>query len=154
MTQQELAHRAGVTQSVISVYESGRRQPSLPTLTSLVEATGLELHLELKAVPRRLDRLVGPIGQRVRRRRRELIDAAARHGVRNLRVFGSVARGEERADSDLDLLADLPSDMGLVGLERVRCELEAIVGCPVDLGSAGDLKHDVLTRTGAEAVAL
>jgi uncharacterized protein len=43
----------------------------------------------------------------VRRHRRDLI-AAAVHGVRNLRVFGSVARGEDRPDSDVDLLADLP----------------------------------------------
>jgi predicted nucleotidyltransferase len=36
------------------------------------------------------------------------VAAAAAHDVRNLRVFGSVARGEDRADSDVDLLADLP----------------------------------------------
>jgi uncharacterized protein len=37
-----------------------------------------------------------------------MISAAAAHGVHNLRVFGSVARGEDRLDSDVDLLADLP----------------------------------------------
>lgn len=47
LSQSELAARAGTAQSVISVYESGRRQPSLPMLMSLVEATGLHLRVEL-----------------------------------------------------------------------------------------------------------
>lgn len=47
------------------------------------------------------------MGRRVRRRN-DLIAAAEARGIRNLRVFGSVARGEDRPDSDVDLLADLP----------------------------------------------
>jgi hypothetical protein len=43
-----------------------------------------------------------------------------------------VARGEDRADSDVDLLADLPPGMGLLGLGRVQAELEAILGARVD----------------------
>src|SRR5581483_11168998 len=93
LTQQQLAARAGLTQSVISAYESGRRQPSVPTLVALVSATGFELDLTLRSVPRRLDPLTGPIGRRVRRQRRRLIDAAAAHGIHGLHVFGSVARG-------------------------------------------------------------
>ncbi len=154
MTQTQLAERAGVTQSVISAYESGHRQPSLPTLTSLIEATGIELHLELKPVPARLDRLTGPVGQRVRRERRRLIETAARHGVTDLRVFGSVARGTDSAGSDLDLLAVLPADMGLVGLGLARDDLEAIVGCPVDLVPASGLKPDVRAQVERESVAL
>lgn len=108
LSQAELAARAGVTQTVISVYESGRRQPSIPALARLVEAAGFELTLDARQQPGRLHRLSGPIGQRVRRHRHDLIAAAAAHGIHHLRVFGSVARGEDRLDSDLDLLADLP----------------------------------------------
>jgi uncharacterized protein len=54
--------------------------------------------------------------------------AAAAHDVTNLRVFGSVARGEDRPGSDVDLLVDLPPDIGLLGLGRVQAELEAILG--------------------------
>ena len=43
----------------------------------------------------------------------------------NLRVFGSVARGEDRPGSDVDLLVELPPDMGLLGLGRVQAELVA-----------------------------
>jgi uncharacterized protein len=154
LSQAELAARARVTQSVISAYESGHRQPALPTLAALIEAAGYELTTDIRRQPGRLSKLSGPVGQRVRRRRHDLIAAAAAHGVTNLRVFGSVARGTDRPDSDLDLLADLPPDMGLLGLGRAQAELEAILGSPVDLVPAGDLKPDVRARASRDLVAL
>jgi predicted nucleotidyltransferase/DNA-binding XRE family transcriptional regulator len=154
LSQAELAARAGVTQSVISAYESGHRQPALTTLAALIDAAGYELIVNVRRRPRRLGRLSGPVGRRVRRRRRELVEAAAARGVTNLRVFGSVARGQDRADSDVDLLADLPPGMGLLGLGRVQAELESILGSPVDLVPAGDLKPGVRARAEADLVAL
>lgn len=154
LSQAELAARAGVTQSVISAYESGHRQPALPTLAALIAAAGSELVIDIRRQPRRLSRLSGPVGQRVRRRRQDLIAVAAAHGVTNLRVFGSVARGTDRPDSDLDLLADLPPEMGLLGLGRVQDELEAIVGTRVDLVPAGDLKSGIRARARRDLVAL
>ncbi len=154
LSQAELARRAGTTQSVISAYESGHRQPALSTLAALVAATGLELDVRVRAPRRGLDRLTGPVGRRVRRNRRKVIHAAAGHGITNLRVFGSVARGEDRPDSDVDLLVDLPASLGLVGLGRVREELEQLIGAPVDLVPASDLKPDVARRVEAEIVAL
>jgi len=154
LSQVELAVRAGVTQSVISAYESGHRQPALPTLAALVDAAGYELAVEVRLQPRRLSRLTGPVGQRVRRRRKALTAAAAAHGVTNLRVFGSVARGQDGPDSDLDLLADLPPGMGLFGLGRVQADLEAIIGSRVDLVPAGDLKPAVRARASRDLVPL
>jgi uncharacterized protein len=154
LSQTELAARAGVTQSVISAYESGHRQPALATLAALVEAAGYELSVTVRRRPRRLGKLSGPVGRRVRRRRRELVAAAAAHGVTNLRVFGSVARGQDRADSDVDLLADLPPGMGLLGLGRVQAELESILGSTVDLVPAADLKLGVRVRVNDDLVAL
>jgi len=154
LSQVALAARAGVTQSVISAYESGHRQPSLPTLAALVEAAGYELAAGVRRQPRRLDRLSGPVGQRVRRRRHEIVAAAAAHGVSGLRVFGSVARGEDRPDSDVDLLADLPPGMSLFGLGRVQADLEAIADTRVDLVPAQDLKPDVRSRAERDLVAL
>ena len=154
LSQVELATRAGVTQSVISAYESGHRQPSIPALAALVDAAGYELAMGLRKRPRGLGRLSGPVGRRVRRHRNDLVAAAAAHGVKNLRVFGSVARGEDRADSDLDLLADLPPGMSLFGLARLRAELEAIVGTRVDLIPAADLRPEVRERAARDLVAL
>jgi predicted nucleotidyltransferase/DNA-binding XRE family transcriptional regulator len=154
LSQVELAARAGVTQSVISAYESGRRQPAMSTLTALVDATGYDLTISLRRQSPGLRGLSGPVGRRVRRRRRALVEAAAAHGVSNLRVFGSVARGRDRADSDVDLLVDLPPGLGLFGLGRVVADLEAILGSRVDLVPAQDLKPEVRTRVERELVPL
>jgi len=94
------------------------------------------------------------VGRQVRRRRHDLVAAAAAHGVRNLRVFGSVARGEDRPDSDVDLLADLPPGLSLFGLGRVEADLEAILGSRVDLIPAADLKPGVRPRVERDLVAL
>jgi predicted nucleotidyltransferase/DNA-binding XRE family transcriptional regulator len=154
LSQVELAARAGLTQSVISAYESGQRQPSIPALARLIEAAGFDLTLRLRPQPGRLQRLTGPVGRRVRRHRQDLIAAAAAHGVRNLRVFGSVARGEDRPDSDVDLLADLPPGLSLFGLGRAEADLEAILGSRVDLIPAADLKPGIRERVERDLVAL
>ena len=80
LSQVDLASRAGITQSVISAYESGQRQPSLPALARLIDAAGFELTLGLRRPPGRLRRLSGPVGRRVRRHREDLVAAAAAHG--------------------------------------------------------------------------
>ena len=139
---------------MISAYEAGRRQPSLPTLAKLIDAAGCDLVLDIQHQPAQLSRLSGPVGRQVRRKRRDLVAAAAAHGVINLRVFGSVARGEDRPDSDVDLLVDLPPGMGLLGLGRVQAELEAILGTKIDLVPASDLKPAVRARTEHDLVAL
>ena len=69
-------------------------------------------------------------------------------------MFGSVARGEDRPDSDVDLLADLPTGMSLFGLGRVQADLETIVGTRVDLVPAEDLKPDVRPRAERDLVTL
>lgn len=143
LSQADLAGRAGVTQSVISVYESGRRQPSVPTLAALVAATGHELDLSYRTPRQGLARLTGPVGRRLRRRRAELLRIALEHGVRVLGVFGSVARGEDRPGSDVDLLVELPDGMGILGLGRLREELEDLLACAVDLVPEADLKPTV-----------
>jgi predicted nucleotidyltransferase/DNA-binding XRE family transcriptional regulator len=154
ISQAELAFRAGVAQSVISAYEAGRRQPSLPTLARLIDSAGSDLVVDIRQQPPQLSRLSGPVGRHVRRKRRALVAAAAAHEVTNLRVFGSVARGEDRPDSDVDLLVDMPPDMGLLGLGRVQAELEAILGATVDLVPASDLTPEVRARAERDLVAL
>lgn len=110
--------------------------------------------MRVREPPGNLGKLSGPVGRRVRQHRAELVAAAAAHGVVNLRVFGSVTRGEDRQDSDVDLLADIPAGMGLLGLGRVAEELGAIVGTRVDLVPAGQLKPSVQRRAEPDLVAL
>ncbi|WP_432509832.1 helix-turn-helix domain-containing protein [Kineococcus sp. SYSU DK001] len=136
LTQTQVGQRAGVTQSVISDYESGHRQPSLPTLLHLLRASGHLLDASLIAIDSPpAAPLTGPLGQR--RRRREVEAIAAAHGVHHGRVFGSTARGTERPGSDVNLFVELPAGTGLFALGRLRRELEGLLGAPVDMVPRG-----------------
>ena len=154
LPQVNLAARAGVAQSVISAYESGQRQPSIPALARLIDAAGFELTLGLRRSPSHLRRLSGPVGRRVRRHRNDLVAAATALGVSNLRVFGSVARGEDHPGSDVDLLADFPPGLSLSGLGRIEADLEGILGTRVELIPAADLEPGVRERVEADLIAL
>lgn len=155
LSQTDLARRAGVSQPVISAYESDRREPSFRTLAKLIEATGHQLAVDLVAPPP--DRLGLPdtrLGRCVRRHRQAVIDVAAGRGARNVRVFGSVARGEDTASSDVDLLVDLDNGVGLVSLAGLRRELVDVLGVDVDVVPASTLKPGVRDEVLAEAITL
>lgn len=152
LTQAELARRAGVTQSVVSAYEAGRREPALSTLTRLIEATGATLRLHVEPHGRRLP--ATPRGKLLQRNQQRMHQTATHHGVSNLRLFGSTARGEDRPDSDIDLLVHLDRRLGLIGLARLQHDLEDILGAPVDLVPDDSLKPDVRAAVERDAVTL
>ena len=155
LSQTELARRAAVAQSVISAYEADRREPGLGMLTRLIEASGHELVLDVR--PSATLRRGLPdtrLGRRLRRRRRAVIEAAARRGGRNLRVFGSVARGEDTDASDIDILVDLDSGVGLVDLIGLGRDLSELLGAAVDVVPEEALKLGIRDRVLAEAIPL
>ncbi|WP_435121768.1 nucleotidyltransferase family protein [Amycolatopsis thermoflava] len=76
------------------------------------------------------------------------------HKARNVRVFGSVARGEDDEGSDIDLLVDLDPGADLVDLAALDIELERLLGYPVDIVPARMLKRDIASSALAEAVEL
>jgi uncharacterized protein len=69
----------------------------------------------------------------IHRQRDAVLRIAARHGASNVRLFGSVARGEERPDSDVDLLIDLDAERGFGDYLGLAEELEALLHRRVDL---------------------
>lgn len=84
----------------------------------------------------------------------EISRIAAAHGARNVRVFGSVSKGEETADSDLDLLVDMADGRSLFDLIALSEELEEALGVDVDVVTEGSLSPYLRDRILAEAVAL
>lgn len=95
----------------------------------------------------------GGLRTRLEARRSDIIAISDRHGARNVRLFGSVARGDHTEASDIDLLVDLDDGVGLFQLGGLVVELEELLQTHVDIVSAGALRPwdgDVL----AEAVPL
>jgi hypothetical protein len=92
--QSELARRGGVAQPVINAHESDGREPSLVTLTKLIEATGHRLAVDVIPGPCPVRGLADiRLGRRVWRHRRAVVEIAGRRAACDVRVFGSVARG-------------------------------------------------------------
>lgn len=79
---------------------------------------------------------------------------ASAHGARNVRVFGSVPRGEARDSSDLDLLVDMSEGRSLFDLVALSHDLEDALGIEVDVVTEGGLSPYLRDRILAEAVAL
>jgi predicted nucleotidyltransferase len=87
----------------------------------------------------------------LKRQRKEILATAKRHGAYNVRVFGSVARGEARADSDVDLLVNLESGRSLLDLARLLRELESQLGCKVDIVTEAGLRPRIRQEVLREA---
>jgi hypothetical protein len=97
---------------------------------------------------------LSPKGDELRRQRRRLLEAAEKHGVTHLRAFGSLARGEAGAKSDVDLLVDLKSGRTLIDLVAFRREAEEILDLPVDVATADMLKDHIRDEVLSEALPL
>lgn len=152
LTQEELARRAGTSQPAVARYESGSAHPSTATLQRLTRAGGYELQVELvRANPSDLstDR-----ARKLRRHRGEILAAMEREGARNVRIFGSVARGEDGEGSDIDLLVDFDLHRGLLPFVRLNFELSQLLDERVEVSPQGILKPDVLDNALADAVPL
>ncbi len=84
----------------------------------------------------------------------QVLAVATRHGASNLRVYGSIATGHEHADSDIDLLVDLPEEQSLLGLISLRQDLEDLLGCSVDVTEAETLHPLIRAEILKQALAL
>ncbi|MHB8189972.1 MAG: nucleotidyltransferase family protein [Ferrimicrobium sp.] len=93
-----------------------------------------------------------PLGRRLRQHRRSILACASRHGASNVRVFGSTARGEDRPDSDIDLVVDLDKGTGLFALEALRRELSEILDVPVDVAPSDGLRPRIREEIEREAI--
>lgn len=90
----------------------------------------------------------------IHHRRDLLTEIAARHGASNIRLFGSVARGEDRPDSDVDLLVDLADNRGFADYLALIEELEGALARRVDFAIDRSLSPHFRQFIQAEARAL
>jgi hypothetical protein len=87
----------------------------------------------------------------VQRHRAAILELASRHGATNVRVFGSVMRGEATDSSDLDLLVDMEAGRSLIDRIALKQELETLIGCPVDVVGTRALHWSIREQVLAEA---
>jgi len=90
--------------------------------------------------------------QVIKEKRAEILRIAARLGARDVRVFGSVARKEADAGSDVDFLVDMEPGRSLLDVGGLQMELESLLGCRVDVVTERGLKSRIRERVLREAV--
>lgn len=90
----------------------------------------------------------------LKEKREEILHIAAKHGARNVRVFGSVARGEADTESDLDLLVEMEPGRSLLDMGGLLMDLQDLLGCRVDVVTEKGLRERVRDRVLKDAVPL
>jgi len=177
LTQTELAARLGTTQSAVARLERGSVSPTVETLRRLADSLGVTFQvtpragLTIRSSRRGKVKGSGAVGasggaarapsrrglslEQLRARREELLEIAARRGARNVRVFGSVARGEAGPGSDVDFLVDLEPGRTLFDLSELILDLETALRRKVDVIEIGNQAPTTVTeRIQREAVPL
>jgi len=84
-------------------------------------------------------------------KRREIVEIASRYGAHNVRVFGSVARGDAAPGSDIDFLVDVEPGTSLMDLGGLLMELQELLGCSVDIVTERGLRPRLRDRVLLEA---
>ena len=90
----------------------------------------------------------------VRARREDILRMASQYGAHNVRIFGSIARGETDERSDLDLLVDLETGRSLFDLGGLLTDLEELLGYSVDVVTEKGPRDRIRSRVLREAVPL
>jgi len=88
------------------------------------------------------------------RYRQQILVLAEKRGAHNIRVFGSIARGEQRPDSDIDFLVDFEPGRSLLDLTGLWLDLEGTLGCKVDVVSSRGLRPRLASEVTRDAVSL
>jgi len=90
----------------------------------------------------------------LRAKRREILQIAAKRGARNVRIFGSAARGEADERSDVDVLVDMEPGRSLLDMGGLLMDLQELLGRRVDVVSERGLRERIRERVLREAIPL
>lgn len=94
------------------------------------------------------------IRQLLQTKRKKILQIAARHGARKVRVFGSVARGEARRGSDIDFLVEMEEGRSLLDHAALILDLERLLKHQVDVASERGLRQPLRKEVLRDAIAL
>lgn len=94
------------------------------------------------------------IYEQLQAKRIEILQTAACYGAYNVRIFGSVARNEANAESDIDFLVEMEPGRSLLDLGGLLMDLQTLLGCNVDVVTEEGLRSRIRERVLREAVSL
>ena len=94
------------------------------------------------------------VGETIRETREAIVRIAAKHGATQVRLIGSVARGDAGPDSDVDLLVTWSEGTSLLDQAALMLELESLLGRKVDIASDGWVKPSIRESVYRDAIAL
>jgi predicted nucleotidyltransferase len=152
LTQKEVAERAGTHQSAVAKYEAGTKTPSVDTLIRLLKANGFDLVLDVKKARRIQKR--SELYKKVQSHRGEIRSLLHAAGATNIRIFGSVARGEDNERSDLDILVQRVEGAKYLDIYKCHHAIKKMVGVRVDIGIENLLTTDVRKSALRDAIPL
>ena len=152
LTQIEVAQRAGTTQSAIARYEKGTLTPSVDTLQRLLKANGFDLVLDVKKSTRILRR--SDLYKKVQSHRGEIRNILHKVGAQNIRIFGSVARGDDDTTSDVDILVAKPDKQGVLEIYKQHKKISRLLGVRVDIAVEHLLISEVRKSALRDAIPL
>lgn len=136
LSQSQLARAARVPQPNLSAYENGRRVPSAQVLQRIRRA------------------LAGKPSTRIELHRASIRSIVAQHHAAAPRLFGSVARGDDEAGSDVDMLVEFTDEATLLDEVGLRLALADLLQTDVDVVDADSLKQPMRQRVLRESVPL
>ena len=138
------AERLGLSVRFLNELERGKSTARLDKVVQALDGLGLNLAVVPSETLRAREQVLA--------RKPLLRTIASARGVRSLSLFGSAARGEANAASDLDFLVELEEGRSLIDLVGVKRDLEALFGRPVDVFTPKSLKPRVLAAARSDLV--
>ncbi len=136
LSQSQLSRAAGVSQPNLSAYENRRRMPSPEVLDRIRQALRV------------------PLSERVAQHRDKINVLVTAHHATEPRIFGSTARGEDQAGSDVDLLVEFTDEATLLDEVGLRLALSDLLHLEVDVVAIDALRGSIRERVLREAVAV
>ena len=94
------------------------------------------------------------VDELLKKKREDILRIAAKHGARNVRIFGSVARGEADDQSDIDVLVEMEPGRSLLDMGGLLMDLQEVLGRKVDVVTEKGLRDRIRDRVVKEAIPL
>ena len=90
----------------------------------------------------------------IKNRREEILNIAQKYGAKNVRVFGSVARGDEGPESDIDIIVEMEKGSSLLDIIAIKQDIEELLGRKVDVVTEASISPYIRNEVLREAVNL